>query len=119
MPPSTVELEAIIEDGQCVYSVSWDTDGPGGGSGCERVYALNGAYAVAFDVGERSGPYSTLCDAISATEQLYLVGPATIEIESKELNIDEIISLLKPFEGVEEPELKIRINGEFRTIQSS
>ena len=119
MPPSTVELEAIIEDGQCVYLVSWDTDSPFGGSGCERVYALNGAYAVAFDVGELSGPYSTLCDAISATEQLYLVGPATKEIESKELNIDEIISLLKPFEGVEEPELKIRINGEVRTIQSS
>ena len=50
MPPSTVELEAIIEDGQCVYSLSWDTDSPFGGSGCERVYALNGAYAVAFDV---------------------------------------------------------------------
>ena len=119
MPPSTVELEAIIEDGQCVYSVSWDTGGPVGGSGCERVYTLNGAYTVAFDDGESSGPYSTLRDAISATEQLYLVGPATIEIESKELNIDEIISLLKPFEGVDEPELKIRINGEVRTIQSS
>ena len=119
MPPSTVELEAIIEDGQCVYLVSWDTDSPFGGSGCERVYALNGAYAVAFDVGERSGPYSTLCDAISATDQLFLVGPATTEIESEELSIDEIISLLKPFEGVEEPELKIRINGEVRTIQSS
>ena len=119
MQPSTVELEAIIEDGQCVYLVSWDTDSPFGGSGCERVYALNGAYAVAFDVGERSGPYSTLCDAISATEELYLVGPATKEIESMELNIDEILSLLKPFEGVEEPELKIKINGEVRTIQSS
>jgi hypothetical protein len=119
MSPSTVELEAIIEAGQCVYSVSWDTDSPFGGSGCERVYTLNGAYAVAFDEGERSGPYSTLCDAISATEELYLVGPATIEIESKELNIDEIISLLKPFEDVDEPELKIRINGEIRTIQSS
>ena len=119
MSPSTVEPEAIIEGGQCVYSLSWDSGGPGGGSGCERVYTLNGAYAVAFDDGERSGPYSTLCDAISATEQLYLVGPATKEIESKELNIDEIISLLKPFEGVQEPELKIRINGEVRTIQSS
>ena len=118
MPPSTVEPEAIIEGGQCVYSLSWDSGGPGGGSGCERVYTLNGAYAVAFDDGERSGPYSTLCDAISATDQLFLVGPATTEIESEELSIDEIISLLKPFEGVHKPELKIRINGVVRTIQS-
>ena len=119
MPPSTVELEAIIEDGQCVYSVSWDTGSPGGGSGCERVYTLTGAYAVACDDGERSGPYSTLCEAISSTEQLYLVGPATIEIESKELNADEIMSMLKRFEGIDEPELKIIINSEVRTIQSS
>ena len=116
MPPSTVELEAIIEDGQCVYLVSWDTDSPFGGSGCERVYALNGAYAVVLDDGEGSGPYSTLIDAIGATEQLFMVGPATTEIESKELNTEEIISILKLFEGVDESELKIRINGENRTI---
>ena len=47
-----------------------------------------------------------------------MIRPATTEIESKELNVDAIISLLKPFEGVDEPELKIRINGEVRTIQS-
>ena len=119
MPPSTVELEAIIEGGQCVYSLSWDSGGPGGGSGCERVYTLNGAYAVAFDDGERSGPYSTLCDAISATDQLFLVGPATTEIESKELNAEEIITMLKLLEDVDEPELKIRINGEACTIKSN
>jgi hypothetical protein len=119
MPSSAVELEAIIEDGQCAYSVSWDTGGPGGGSGCERVYTLNGAYAVALDDGENSGPYSTLLDAVGATEQLYMVGPATTEIESKELNTEEIISLLKPFEGADEPALQIRINGEACTIQSS
>ena len=116
MPPSTVELEAIIEGGQCVYSLSWDSGGPGGGSGCERVYTLNGAYAVVLDDGEGSGPYSTLIDAIGATEQLFMVWPATTEIESKELNTEEIISILKLFEGVDESELKIRINGENRTI---
>ena len=116
MPPSAVELESIIEDGQCVYSVSWNTGGPGGGSGCERVYTLNGAYAVVLDDGEGSGPYSTLIDAIGATEQLFMVGPATTEIESKELNTEEIISILKLFEGVDESELQIRINGENRTI---
>ena len=116
MPPSAVELESIIEDGQCVYSVSWNTGGPGGGSGCERVYTLNGAYAVVLDDGEGSGPYSTLRDAIVATEELYIVGSATTEIESRELKIDEIISLLKRFEGEDEPELQIKINGEVRTI---
>jgi hypothetical protein len=119
MPSSAVELEAIIEDGQCVYSVSWDTGGPGGGSGCERVYTLNGVYAVALDDGEVSGPYSTLLDAVGSTEQLFMVGPATRDIESKELNTEEIVSILRLFEGVDKPELKIRINGEDSTIQSS
>ena len=119
MPFGAVELKAIIGDGQCAYSVSWNTRWPGGGSGCERVYTLNGAYAVALDNGKRSGPYSTLLDAIGATEQLFMIGPATTEIESKELNTEDIISRLKLFAGVNESELKIRINGEARTIPSS
>jgi len=116
MPLSAAEHEAIIANGQCAYSLSWDTGSPSGGSGCEKVYALNGAYAVALDDGEGSGPYFTLRDAIVATEQLYMVGPATTEIESKELKIDEILSLLKLFEGEDESELQIKINGEVHTI---
>jgi hypothetical protein len=119
MPFGAVELKAIIGDGQCAYSVSWNTRWPGGGSGCERVYTLNGAYAVVLDGGERSGPYSTLLDAIGATEQLFMIGPATTEIESKELNAEEIITMLKLLEDVDEPELKIRINGEACTIKSN
>ena len=116
MPVSAAEYEAFIANGQCAYTVSWDTGSPFGGSGCVKVYALNGAYAVALDEGEGSGPYSTLREAIDATEELYIVGSATTEIESKELKIDEIISLLKRFEGEDEPELQIKINGEVRTI---
>lgn len=119
MPFGAVELKAIIGDGQCAYSVSWNTRWPGGGSGCERVYTLNGAYAVVLDGGERSGPYSTLLDAIGATEQLFMIGPSTTEIESKELNAEEIITMLKLLEGVDEAELKIRINGEACTIKSN
>ena len=116
MPLNSVEHEAIIANGQCAYSVSWDTGSPFGGSGCVKVYVLNGAYAVALDEGEGSGPYSTLRDAIVATEELYIVGSATTEIESRELKIDEIISQLKRFEGEDEPELQIKINGEVHTI---
>ncbi len=116
MPLSAAEHEAIIANGQCAYSVSWDTGSPFGGSGCWKVYALNGVYAVALDDGEGTGPYSTLLEAILATEQLYVVGSATTESESKELKIDEIISLLKRFEGEDEPELQIKINGEVHTI---
>lgn len=115
---SAVELEAMIEGGHCAYSVSWDTGWPGGGSGCERVYTFKGAYAVALNSGERSGPYFKLRDAIRATEQLYMIGPATTKIESKELNIDEVISLLKRFAGEDETKLKIRINGEYCTVRS-
>ena len=67
MPLSAAEHEAIIANGQCAYSVSWDTGSPFGGSGCWKVCALNGVYAVSLDDGEGTGPYSSLREAIVAT----------------------------------------------------
>jgi hypothetical protein len=119
MPLSAVELEAIIQEGQCVYALCWDTGEPFGGAGCERVYSLNGAYVVVLDDGEEYGPYSTLREAIAATEQLYMIGPATTEIESTQLTTEDILAVLKPFDGLDEPALTIRINDAVRTIQTA
>lgn len=117
MPSKSPDVEAIVESGERVYSLSWDTGGPGGGAGAEHVYALDGLYAVVLDDGESFGPYQSLQEAISEHEQLSWVGPATTEIESSELKTAEIEVLLRPLEGVDEPTLNLKINGEERVVR--
>lgn len=108
-----------MEEGQCVYALSWDTGEPSGGAGCERVYNLDGDYVVVLDDGEECSSYSSLREAVAATEQLYMVGPATTMIESTQLSTEDILALLKPFAGIDEPELTIRINGAAHTITTT
>ncbi|MEB3209442.1 MAG: hypothetical protein VKK63_11065 [Synechococcus sp.] len=93
--------------------------GPGGGVGVERVYVLDGFYAVALDEGGSFGPYKSLREAIINNEQLHWIGPATNEIECAELSIAEIEPLLKPFEGLEEHALELKINGEHRSVKTT
>lgn len=109
-------LDKIIERGKCVYELSWDTGAPGRGASCERVYFFAGSYYVLLDDEEALESYPTLQEAIAATEQLYRIGPATTQIESADLSIDQIISLLEPFDGLEESTFRLRINGAIRVI---
>jgi len=118
MSSTSIDIETIMQEGQCVYAVSWDTGGPGGGAGCERVYSLNGDYVVILDDEEECGTYPTLLEAITATEQLYMVGPATTVIESTHLTTEDILEVLKPVDGLDEPVLTIRINGAVCTIKT-
>jgi hypothetical protein len=117
MTSDPLSVEAILERGETVYCLSWDTGGPGGGAGVERVYVLDGFYAVALDQGGSFGPYKSLREAIINNEQLHWIGPATTEIESTEFSIAEIEPLLKPFEGLEEHALELNINGERRSVK--
>lgn len=111
-------IDGIIGGGECVYALCWDSGTPLGGTSCERVYLLDESYYVFLDDGEYLESYQTLQEAIAATEQLYRVGPATTEIQSTELSIDQIISLLEPFDGLDRSELRIKINGETRIVSS-
>ena len=105
--PST--LDTIINEGECVYSLCWDTGGPGSGAGVERVYRWNNLYAVCLD-DEHYGPYGSLPEAVQAHEQLCQVGPATSEIVSSELDVAAIEALLVIGQATSEP-CKVRING--------
>lgn len=116
MATSRPDIEAITENGKCVYTLSWEVDSPcGAGSG--QVFLLDGVYAVYLDEGECFGPYETLKDAIAKHEQLYWISEGTTDIESCELGIEEIKGLLKPFEGLDKNELTLRINGEKLVIK--
>lgn len=116
MADSFSALDGIIENGECVYSLSWDSGAPGG-SGVERVYWLDGVYAVALDDGDLFGPYKSLKDAIVSHEELYLVGEATIAIESGELTGDEIAALLAKLEGADDGEYTLEMNGQSRVVK--
>ena len=109
-------VDTIVENGECVYSLSWDSDAPGG-AGVERVYLLDGVYAVALDDGDVFGPYQSLKEAIVSHEELHLVGEATIAIESGELAGDEIVALLAKFEGADDGEYTLEINGQSRVVK--
>ena len=110
-------LDTIINEGKCVYSLCWDTGGPGSGAGVERVYRLNDLYAVCLDDDdEHYGPYRSLPEAVKAHEQLCEIGPATSEIVSSELDVTAIEALLVIDQAPSEP-CKVQINGESRMIK--
>ena len=111
MTSTASTLDTIINEGECVYSLCWDTGGPGSGAGVERVYRLNDLYAVCLDDDdEHYGPYRSLPEAVKAHEQLCEIGPATSEIVSIELDVAAIEALLVIDQVTSEP-CKVRING--------
>jgi hypothetical protein len=117
--PTSVDIETVLEQGQCVYALSWDTREPLGGSGSERIYLLNDAFVVVLDDSEDCFTYPTLHEAITSTEQLYAVGPATTTIESTQLSTEDILAFLKPLDGLDESELRVNINGEVCKIKAT
>jgi len=110
-------LEAIFEDGQCVYALNWESDRPGG-AGVERVFSLNSLYTAALDDGELLGPYESLREAIRQNEQLHIIGPCVTGIESTELNADEIQALLTLSDELIQQGCSLMVNGEKRTLQA-
>lgn len=108
----------IVDRGKIVYSISWEVDSPVG-SGAAEVFFLDGAYAVFLEDEDKPlGPYSSLKDAIAEHEHLYWVGEGTTAIESSELSVEEIESLLQPSACLGPCELKIKINGVSRLFKS-
>lgn len=116
MTANALDIETIVTRGQCVYDLHWDTGEPGGGSGHERVYALDGIFVVIYDDQDDVRTFPALVEAISATEELHTVGPATKSIQSIQLEAKDILPLLRSFDGASEAPLKITINGEHHII---
>jgi hypothetical protein len=100
--------ELIIEEGEIVYSLQWDSGGPAAGAGYEVVYKFKDYYWAYSDYEELSGPYSCLDDALSYTFRT--VTDVTERIRCSELSSEEIAERLEPYDL--ECTKRIVINGE-------
>ena len=92
--PVDETVEAIIVQGDLVFSHDWDSGGPGAGAGSEEVYLWNGQFASAsLDFGNQ-GPFETLDEALEESE-LLSVSDATTKIKSSIYSDAEIAGRLK------------------------
>ena len=105
---AVVEANKIIRYGRVVYSVFWDSGGPGAGADYECVFRWRDHYATCLSFDDPMGPFDTIRAAIRAAD-LNFVTPATVEIQSTELTSEEIAKLLR---CQLDPPFSLRINGE-------
>jgi hypothetical protein len=103
-----ITSELIIEEGEIVYGLQWDSGGPAAGTGYEAVYKFRGYYWTHSDYEGLCGPYSCLDEALSST--FTTVTSATQSIRCNELSSNEIAERLEPYDL--EYTKRIVINGE-------
>lgn len=89
--------------GELVFSLYWDSGGPGAGAGTERVYRLAGKYLLSSASFGWSGPYDSLDEAFGTI----VVTGATKEIWSSEWSEDELIARMELYS----PGPLLEING--------
>ena len=100
--------ELILEEGEIVYGLYWDSGGPAAGGGCEVVYKFRGYYWTYSDYEGLQGPYPCLNEALSSA--FTTVTDATESIRCSELSSKEITERLEPYDL--ECTKRIVINGE-------
>ena len=100
--------ELIIEKGEIVYGLQWDSGSPGTGAGCETVYKFRGHYWSYSDYEGFCGPYPCLDEALSSP--FTIVTDVTESIRCSELSSREIAERLEPYDL--EYTKRIVINGE-------
>ncbi|WP_026370077.1 hypothetical protein [Kallotenue papyrolyticum] len=89
------DVDTILEEGELVYSLYWDSGAPGAGADSEAVYLWDEEYfAVLSYEEEMQGPFATLREAIEACELNY-VNESVEAIDSTELRAAEIAALLR------------------------
>jgi len=108
IPCDEILSELIIEEGEIVYALQWDSGGPGAGAGYEVVYKFRDYYWTHSDYEGFLGPYSCLDEALSST--FTTVTDVTESIRCSELSSEEIVKHLEAFEL--EYTKRIVINGE-------
>ena len=100
--------KSIVREGRVVLSHQWDSEGPGAGRDAVNVYRSGDYYAAVSDEREYFGPYSTLLEAVSASEALSIT-EASKSIDSEEMSLGVILELIKCY--CEEDKPMILING--------
>jgi hypothetical protein len=101
-------VDRIIDKGEEVFSLNWDSGGPGSGGGCESVYHWKGKFAFFSLDFDNSGPYASLDEALQEHEQLLMVTSATESIDCTLLTTEELAKRLSCEGDVHE----IELNGE-------
>jgi hypothetical protein len=103
-----ITSELIIEEGEIVYGLQWDSGGPAAGAGHEVVFKFRGNYWAYSDYEGMCGPYSCLDKALSST--FTAVTSVTERIRCSELSSEEIVERLEIYDL--EYTKRIVINGE-------
>lgn len=89
---SELITDLIYSEGQQVYSMEWDSGGPGAGAGRESVYAWQERYWISSSTfGISGGPFDTLEEALQG--DLVAVTDATVSIECPLPDEDLIVRL--------------------------
>ena len=99
--------ELILKEGKTVYSLFWDSGGPGGGAGSETIIKFKNQYWAFTEYTGFCGPFDALEYAL--TSDFITVTSATQSVNSSELSAERIAELLEPFEI--EYTKRIEING--------
>lgn len=108
MTENIPEREDITEYGEQVYSLFWDSGGPGGGAEYEYIYRYQGYFYPILSYDYDVQPYSSLGEALRESELSTLLD-ACEEIEFPPEYRNQIMPLLN-YAG--EDGRDIRINGE-------
>lgn len=104
--------EAALRLGTEVFSLDWDSGGPGAGAGSETVYRVGPAYLYLSSTFGWQGPYESLDDAYGCIA----VTGATQSIWCSEWDEDEIVARIELYG---EPSV-IHVNGNpwpFETLE--
>ena len=88
--------ELILKEGETVYSLFWDSGGPGGGAGSETIIKFKNQYWAFTEYTGFSGPFDELEYAL--TSDFITVTSATQSVYSSELSAERIAELLEPFD---------------------
>jgi uncharacterized protein (TIGR02996 family) len=101
--------EYIIEEGEMVYELEWDSGGPGAGAGVNSVHHWKGKYVSSSDNGHE-GPFNSLDEALEEDDGLLCVNSATGCINSSVMSAKEIAKRLVCYE---KDGFEVQINGQY------
>lgn len=120
--PEATELEDYVDDpdeiseegwtqfhvrAECVFTLFWDSGGPGAGAGEERIFRWQGKFYFFSEYWDVPNPFDSFEEALKGSEQCR-VSTATQWIRSKLMGSDELVKLLEPTGGG----IALSINGE-------
>jgi len=82
----------IYENGDPIFSHSWNSGNPGGGADCHAAYVCRDKYAVCCE--DLYGPYDSFDQALKEMDELVMVSSATESIDSSVSSSEEVAAKL-------------------------